>query len=226
MHAARDHNENLVVMFLSERLSFCAKSVSFFITCELWWYANARNYSHIYRVSIWAVRPLYCSNIICKELGINKAMSEAVRDAWNLELHMTRPMHPSPRALAAVSPSIRLAAHPIPSCVAVASHMWRHTWHAAVGPACMPHVKRGGGPRAIDRGCIISYPWWGAYLFFSFFLKKMLVHILRASGVCQLNDDGDSSSSLIVITLALLACLLLVQSLYICLYAHSRSVYS
>ena len=71
----------------------------------------------------------------------------------------------------------------------------------------------------------------GCISFLFFFLKKcwcisLQIKALRASGVCQLNDDGDSSSSLIVITLALLACLLLVQSLYICLYAHSRSVYS
>ena len=142
---------------------------------------------------------------------------------------MTRPMHPSPRALAAVSPSIRLTAHPLVRrrCrTRVTPHVARRRWPGVHAP-CEAWLRA-----TCDRSRvyhIISLV--GCISFLFFFLKKcwcisLQIKALRASGVCQLNDDGDSSSSLIVITLALLACLLLVQSLYICLYAHSRSVYS
>lgn len=80
----------------------------------------------------------------------------------NLELDMT--MHLT-RGSCRVSIHQARSLH-IPSCIAGASHVSRHTWHAAVGPTCMAHVKRGGGPRAIDRGCIISYPLVHIFFFF------------------------------------------------------------
>ena len=137
---------------------------------------------------------------------------------------MTRPMHPSPRALAAVSPSIRLTAHPLVRrrCLTrVTPHVARRRWPGVHAPCEAWRRATCDRSRVYH---IISL----VHIFSFFFLKcsciSLQIKALRASGVCQPNDDGDSSSSLIVITLALLACLLLVQSLYICLYAHSRSV--